>query len=80
MADIHIGAMSYKDTFDGILYIRDLLDSYTKDGPLDFIIIGGDYFDKQLYANDPFELVVENVFIVSLVVLINFSIIDVSSG
>lgn len=54
MADIHIGAMSYKDTFDGILYIRDLLDSYTKDGPLDFIIIGGDYFDKQLYANDPF--------------------------
>ena len=54
IADIHIGAMKYDDTYDGCMYLKDLLKSYTKEGPLDFIIIGGDFFDKQLYANDPF--------------------------
>lgn len=52
IADIHIGALSYTDTYDGIMYIRDQLKEITKEGRLDFIIIGGDFFDKQLYAND----------------------------
>lgn len=52
IADIHIGAMSYEDTYDGIMYIRDLLKDLTKEDRLDFIIIGGDFFHKQLYAND----------------------------
>jgi DNA repair exonuclease SbcCD nuclease subunit len=54
LADIHIGAMSYENTYDGISYLREKLQELTKEKPLDFIIIGGDFFDKQLYANDPF--------------------------
>ena len=52
IADIHIGAMNYTDTYDGIMYIKALLQDLTKEERLDFIIIGGDFFDKQLYAND----------------------------
>lgn len=52
IADIHIGAMNYEDTYDGIMYIKSLLQDLTKEGRLDFIIIGGDFFHKQLYAND----------------------------
>ena len=49
IADLHIGAMDYETTYDGLMYLRDVLAEYTKDELLDFIIIGGDYFDKQLY-------------------------------
>ena len=52
LADIHIGAMNYEDTYDGIMYLKSLLQDLTKDGRLDFIVIGGDFFHKQLYAND----------------------------
>ena len=52
MADIHVGALSYTDTYDGIMYIKDLLKDLCKEERLDYIIIGGDFFDKQLYAND----------------------------
>lgn len=54
LADIHIGAMSYDDTYNGITYIRDLLREMTKEDIFDFIIVGGDFFDKQIYVNDPF--------------------------
>lgn len=54
LADIHIGAMSYPQTYDECMYLKELLQEYRKDGILDFIIIGGDFFDKQLYGNDPF--------------------------
>lgn len=54
IADLHIGAMDYETTYDGLMYLRDVLAEYTKDELLDFIIIGGDYFDKQLYSGDPF--------------------------
>ena len=53
-ADIHIGAMTYDQTCNECMYIKDLLKEYRKDGILDFIILGGDFFDKQLYGNDPF--------------------------
>ena len=52
MADIHVGVLSYTDTYDGIMYIKDLLKDLCKEERLDYIIIGGDFFDKQLYAND----------------------------
>lgn len=52
MADIHIGALSYTDTYDGIMYIKKILKNLCKNERLDYIIIGGDFFDKQLYAND----------------------------
>ena len=52
LADIHIGAMSNEDTYTGIMYLKSLLQDLTKDGRLDFIVIGGDFFHKQLYAND----------------------------
>ena len=53
-ADIHIGAMSYDQTYDECMHIRDILKEYTREKLLDFIIIAGDFFDKQLYGNDPF--------------------------
>ena len=53
-ADIHIGAMDYNQTYEECMYIKKLLEEYRKDGILDFIILGGDFFDKQLYGNDPF--------------------------
>lgn len=53
-ADIHIGAMSYDQTYEEVLYIRDILKEYTRESLLDFIVIGGDFFDKQFYINDDF--------------------------
>ena len=32
LADIHIGAMNYEDTYDGIMYLKSLLQDLTKDG------------------------------------------------
>lgn len=77
MADIHIGSMPYKDTFDAISYIKDMLKAYTKDGPLDFIIIGGDYFDKQLYANDPFIKLAQKLMIY---IIISARVIRIVNG
>lgn len=54
LADIHIGAMDYDQTYNEVMYLKNLLQEYRKDGQLDFIVIGGDFFDKQLYGNDPF--------------------------
>ena len=54
MADIHIGAMDYDQTYREYTHLRSLLKEYTKDELFDFIVIGGDFFDKQLYTSDPF--------------------------
>ena len=40
IADIHIGALSYTDTYDGIMYIKDQLKEITKevfDGNIHYI-------------------------------------------
>jgi DNA repair exonuclease SbcCD nuclease subunit len=52
IADIHIGAMSIEQTEKECEYLHSLLKQYTREGLLDFIIIGGDYFDKQMYSSD----------------------------
>lgn len=54
LADIHIGALSYEQTYKECDYLRKLLRMYREDSLLDFIILGGDFFDKQLYGNDPY--------------------------
>lgn len=54
LADIHIGVMDYDQTAKECLYIEQLLKEYTEDELLDFVVIGGDFFDKQLYGNDKF--------------------------
>lgn len=51
-ADLHIGAMEHSYTYDTLENIRGILEEYKKENPIDFIIVGGDLFDKQLYAND----------------------------
>lgn len=51
-ADLHIGVMDHSHTYDTLENIRNILTEYKKEGPIDFIIVGGDLFDKQLYAND----------------------------
>lgn len=51
-ADLHVGAMSLHNTEKSIENIKNILKDYTKDSLLDFIILGGDFFDKQFYAND----------------------------
>ena len=38
-ADIHIGVMDYKQTYEECMYIKKLLEEYRKDGILDFIIL-----------------------------------------
>lgn len=55
LADIHIGVMKYEQTCTEMDYLYSLLANYTAGGKLlDFIIIGGDYFDKQFYSSDEF--------------------------
>lgn len=54
IADIHIGAMSYDDTKEMLNYFKATMKEYTKKELLDFIIVGGDFFDKQIYGNDPY--------------------------
>lgn len=54
LADIHVGAMKYEQTYKEYVHLRSLLKEFTKDNLLDFIIINGDFFDKQLYTSDPF--------------------------
>lgn len=53
-ADIHIGAMDYEQTEKECKHLQNILEMYTKEEPLDFIIIAGDFFDKQLYTNDKY--------------------------
>lgn len=57
IADIHIGAMSYEDTKTMLSYFKETMKEYTKEDLLDFIVIGGDFFDKQLYNNDPYIVI-----------------------
>ena len=54
LADIHVGAMDLAQTYLEIDYIGKVLKEYTKERLLDFIIIGGDFFDRQFYACDEF--------------------------
>lgn len=56
LADVHIGALSYEQTCKECNYLKTLLKAYSNDGKnaLDFIIVAGDFFDKQLYGNDPY--------------------------
>ena len=51
IADIHIGVVSIEETKEQLKMYEEQLKSV---GPLDFLIIGGDLFDKQLYENDPY--------------------------
>lgn len=52
IADIHIGALPIDQTQVEIEYLRSLLRAYSKKELLDFIIVGGDFFDKQFYSSD----------------------------
>lgn len=52
LADIHIGALPYDQTCLEVDHLKKLLKNYTTESLLDFIIIGGDYFDKQMYTSD----------------------------
>lgn len=54
LADVHIGAMSYEHSCDELAHIKSVLKEFTKDDLLDFIIVAGDFFEKQLYTSDPF--------------------------
>lgn len=54
LADLHIGVMSYEQTILECEHLQTILSEYRADSLLDFIILGGDFFDKQLYANDSF--------------------------
>ena len=51
IADVHIGAVSIEETEQQLESYRAILDSIDH---IDFIVIGGDLFDKQLYENDPY--------------------------
>lgn len=52
LADVHIGALTFEQTCKEIAHFKKLLKEYTKDRLLDFIIIGGDFFHKQMYSSD----------------------------
>ena len=67
LADIHIGAMSYNQTCIEYEFLKSLLKKYTKDSLLDFIIVGGDFFDKQAYTSDPFIEIAQRFMIQLLV-------------
>lgn len=67
LADVHVGAMDYEQTYREYLHMKSLLKEYTKDDLFDFIIIGGDFFDKQLFTSDPFIDLAQRMMIMFLV-------------
>lgn len=67
LADIHIGAMGYDQTCVEYEFFRSLLKKYTENGLLDFIVVGGDFFDKQVYTADPFIEIAQRFMIQLLV-------------
>ena len=50
IADVHIGAVSIEETEEQLKSYEEILESMQPD----FVVIGGDLFDKQLYENDPY--------------------------
>lgn len=55
LADLHFGAQSLEQTEKEVEWLKIYLkEEIKKDGLFDFIIIGGDYFDHQMYENDPY--------------------------
>lgn len=63
LADIHIGALPWEQSYNEYMWIRDMLKKYTEDELLDFIIIGGDYFDKQFYSSDNYVVLAQKLMI-----------------
>ena len=74
LADIHIGAMNFEETYKEYMYLQNYIQEH---GKFDYAIIAGDLFDRRLYTN---EKILRIAYLILVLLLVNSRKLRIVNG